>query len=119
MRSLGITRTPCPRASRRVARRTELYRFSGPAALMAEPGRMEPVTTTGLGLFKVRLRKYAVSSSVSVPWVTTTPSTAGSASRSEEHTSELQSLMRISYDVFCLKKKNYLQYNTGEHLILL
>src|SRR3546814_7130982 len=27
------------------------------------------------------------------------------ASRSEEHTSELQSLMRISYAVFCLKKK--------------
>src|SRR3546814_8071346 len=27
------------------------------------------------------------------------------AERSEEHTSELQSLMRISYDVFCLKKK--------------
>src|SRR3546814_2896062 len=27
--------------------------------------------------------------------------------RSEEHTSELQSLMRISYDVFCLKKKRY------------
>src|SRR3546814_3381481 len=26
--------------------------------------------------------------------------------RSEEHTSELQSLMRTSYDVFCLKKKN-------------
>src|SRR3546814_9590423 len=26
--------------------------------------------------------------------------------RSEEHTSELQSLMRISYAVFCLKKKN-------------
>src|SRR3546814_1325060 len=30
--------------------------------------------------------------------------------RSEEHTSELQSLMRISYAVFCLKKKN--QTNT-------
>src|SRR3546814_4474567 len=29
-----------------------------------------------------------------------------SVSRSEEHTSELQSLMRISYAVFCLKKKN-------------
>src|SRR3546814_8074821 len=28
------------------------------------------------------------------------------ASRSEEHTSELQSLMRTSYAVFCLKKKN-------------
>src|SRR3546814_13422494 len=34
------------------------------------------------------------------------PSTgAGTISRSEEHTSELQSLMRISYAVFCLKKK--------------
>src|SRR3546814_5854720 len=37
---------------------------------------------------------------------TTTPSNIKSASRSEEHTSELQSLMRISYAVFCLKKKN-------------
>src|SRR3546814_5873018 len=31
--------------------------------------------------------------------------------RSEEHTSELQSLMRISYAVFCLKKKNYTHTN--------
>src|SRR3546814_5993563 len=31
---------------------------------------------------------------------------AGHEPRSEEHTSELQSLMRISYAVFCLKKKN-------------
>src|SRR3546814_4332539 len=31
--------------------------------------------------------------------------------RSEEHTSELQSLMRISYAVFCLKKKNKLKNN--------
>src|SRR3546814_1556255 len=34
--------------------------------------------------------------------------------RSEEHTSELQSLMRISYAVFCLKKKNKL-YNTTQY----
>src|SRR3546814_6340722 len=32
--------------------------------------------------------------------------------RSEEHTSELQSLMRISYAVFCLKKKKITQLNT-------
>src|SRR3546814_2868270 len=32
------------------------------------------------------------------PWLAAVP-------RSEEHTSELQSLMRISYDVFCLKQK--------------
>src|SRR3546814_5810817 len=35
--------------------------------------------------------------------------------RSEEHTSELQSLMRISYAVFCLKKKN--QTNTNRTLL--
>src|SRR3546814_1603143 len=35
--------------------------------------------------------------------------------RSEEHTSELQSLMRISYAVFCLKKKNkYLLHSTTD-----
>src|SRR3546814_5488160 len=32
--------------------------------------------------------------------------------RSEEHTSELQSLMRISYAVFCLKKKKNLTHHT-------
>src|SRR3546814_5006470 len=41
-------------------------------------------------------------------------STSG-GTRSEEHTSELQSLMRISYAVFCLKKKKYIQ----EHLSIL
>src|SRR3546814_1157209 len=40
--------------------------------------------------------------------------------RSEEHTSELQSLMRISYAVFCLKKKNntnkkHIQPDTNKH----
>src|SRR3546814_10230639 len=46
-----------------------------------------------------------------------------SAFRSEEHTSELQSLMRISYAVFCLKKKknanqtyNYAVINIPYHL---
>src|SRR3546814_3373004 len=38
----------------------------------------------------------------SPPW---TGSLGGSYDRSEEHTSELHSLMRISYAVFCLKKK--------------
>src|SRR3546814_6083598 len=40
--------------------------------------------------------------------------------RSEEHTSELQSLMRISYAVFCLKKKKHQQIKTNiEHVIRL
>src|SRR3546814_3870155 len=45
-------------------------------------------------------------------------------SRSEEHTSELQSLMRISYAVFCLKKKksiqrNYRKLSSKTHTIIL
>src|SRR3546814_4106392 len=35
--------------------------------------------------------------------------------RSEEHTSELQSLMRISYAVFCLKKKQKIHPTTQHH----
>src|SRR3546814_1038927 len=38
--------------------------------------------------------------------------------RSEEHTSELQSLMRISYAVFCLKKKNNKQIHIHTHIQL-
>src|SRR3546814_9958208 len=39
------------------------------------------------------------------------------AERSEEHTSELQSLMRISYAVFCLKKKKSKQNKQRNHTI--
>src|SRR3546814_1121439 len=57
----------------------------------------------------------AISASISASWARTdgsgeSASICARASftrfRSEEHTSELQSLMRISYAVFCLKKKN-------------
>src|SRR3546814_9729798 len=40
--------------------------------------------------------------------------TANLKSRSEEHTSELQSLMRISYAVFCLKKKKQQKINNSK-----
>src|SRR3546814_2481573 len=43
------------------------------------------------------------------------PSEAAQNGRSEEHTSELQSLMRISYAVFCLKKIN--TYNIDQNTI--
>src|SRR3546814_2090550 len=36
----------------------------------------------------------------------------GATARSEEHTSELQSLMRISYAVFCLKKKTTINHDS-------
>src|SRR3546814_3607341 len=44
-------------------------------------------------------------SSISGPIISRFRPTSKASSRSEEHTSELQSLMRISYAVFCLKKK--------------
>src|SRR3546814_7913903 len=51
----------------------------------------------------------SLNDSVAVPkkWTWTSPGRRkpGYLKRSEEHTSELQSLMRISYAVFCLKKK--------------
>src|SRR3546814_4199414 len=46
------------------------------------------------------------------------PAKPDPVARSEEHTSELQSLMRISYAVFCLKKKkNRKKEKTGDRLI--
>src|SRR3546814_6373143 len=51
----------------------------------------------GAGQFRRRARHPAADADRGLPH---------RASRSEEHTSELQSLMRISYAVFCLKKKN-------------
>src|SRR3546814_1748590 len=44
-------------------------------------------------------------------WLLDHPQEAGVRPRSEEHTSELQSPMRISDAVFCLKKKKHTSYN--------
>src|SRR3546814_1992531 len=46
------------------------------------------------------------------------PAGAQAQRRSEEHTSELQSLMRISYAVFCLKKKKTKQQDTSKYFKL-
>src|SRR3546814_8958073 len=47
-----------------------------------------------------------------LPYQRLKPCSTCQALRSEEHTSELQSLMRNSYAVFCLKKQKTLQYPT-------
>lgn len=54
----------------------------GALLLIAVAGRIAPTITTGLSLLTTRSRKYDVSSSVSVPWVMTTPSTSDCASTS-------------------------------------
>jgi hypothetical protein len=70
-----------PRDTGAAAVRIALRRFSGPSALIAVAGRWEPTRTTGRSCFTVRLRKYAVSSSVLVPCVITTPETAASVAK--------------------------------------
>src|SRR3546814_3186370 len=58
-------------------------------------------------IIKERLRtlKWRIPVERGIHKATARPSFFGRHRRSEEHTSELQSLMRISYAVFCLKKK--------------
>src|SRR3546814_6358271 len=66
-----------------------------PAYHFSETDALERISRTGLGMTAATSRTESPDSF----------SGGNSASRSEEHTSELQSLMRISYAVFCLKKK--------------
>src|SRR3546814_4663747 len=56
--------------------------------------------------FQKLFRKLAPVSCFGSAMATSMGSIHADSRRSEEHTSELQSLMRISYAVFCLKKKN-------------
>src|SRR3546814_7571685 len=55
---------------------------------------------------------------VALPLVVLARADALLSQRSEEHTSELQSLMRISYDVFCLKKKKTQPYKYYNNVLL-
>src|SRR3546814_3642339 len=63
----------------------------------------------GLGHIGTRVLKLGTAFGMKVlacdPYIDKKEILARGAQRSEEHTSELQSLMRISYAVFCLKKK--------------
>src|SRR3546814_4087798 len=85
--------SPAERAA--VARRLELLAVDRLAAELT-------VTNVGGRLFRVEGPWEAA---VQQACVVTLEPVPGELTRSEEHTSELQSLMRISYAVFCLKKK--------------
>src|SRR3546814_6231189 len=74
---------------------------------MASLGRVQsPRMRTTLGLSRRALTASLSSTSFLFTWQVMHHSavTSTKTTRSEEHTSELQSLMRISYAVFCLKK---------------
>src|SRR3546814_2349285 len=70
--------------------RTEGGRYRPASPRVVQRYRMNIGTIVEAVMLKVRLRRGPV---------------LGEIERSDEHTSELQSLMRISYAVFCLKKK--------------
>src|SRR3546814_2805986 len=84
--------TPPPTKS--AASRSRSTTTANPSATRRSPRSPPPPTSPGASCSPSSARKTC-------PAATPTPA----ASRSEEHTSELQSLMRISYAVFCLKKK--------------
>src|SRR3546814_10466099 len=67
----------------------------------AMDGRGRLIIRTG----QVQLAHHEVGECAGGEYVTLRVSDDGCGMRSEEHTSELQSLMRISYAVFCLKTK--------------
>src|SRR3546814_14033110 len=87
-----------------------LYFFCGFFLMIRRPPRstrtdtLFPYTT----LFRSPSRATPAPAIPTGPW---SPPAARTDHRSEEHTSELQSLMRISYAVFCLKKKKKTQHN--------
>src|SRR3546814_9928219 len=58
------------------------------------------------------LQSLATRSGGAIGTITRSDTSALAIARSEEHTSELQSLMRISYAVFCLKKKTKKRHST-------
>src|SRR3546814_6372421 len=74
----------------------KLLAGNGIAANAIHGNKSQPQRERALGEFKSGKVKILIATDI----------------RSEEHTSELQSLMRISYAVFCLKKKKKQNHNT-------
>src|SRR3546814_6904486 len=75
----------------------------------------------GFGIIRARstvLRNCSMRGAWSASHLVTAASRSPFGNRSEEHTSELQSLMRISYAVFCLKKKKKKKNKSTEQITI-
>src|SRR3546814_9376481 len=81
-------------------RRGTTVRFRPDPEIFGENPRFQPAR-----LFRMARSKAYLYRGVKIRWRCDAALLKPGAERSEEHTSELQSLMRISYAVFCLKKK--------------
>src|SRR3546814_8969536 len=93
------TDTLCPYTTLFRSHRT-FYCMPLLAAATVQAASMSPSLMRRLRIYRILRRKRSLTLKSEPRDATACPV------RSEEHTSELQSLMRISYAVFCLKKKN-------------
>src|SRR3546814_3559973 len=75
-------------------------------ALLGLNARVESAVNKGKTVYRVRLGPYGTATELA------SPKAKIASGRTEEHTSELQSLMRTSYDVFCLNNKKQKQQKT-------
>src|SRR3546814_6373560 len=91
---------------------TTLFRSTYQAPSRASAGVASTVddSATTMASFRINLSPFLFASQRNDLELNTVSGV--SVQRSEEHTSELQSLMRISYAVFCLKKKTYTNHKT-------
>src|SRR3546814_5965342 len=92
---------------------TTLFRSSAPAPLVDRIVELHGLDGT-IGVANLAARMGRAGSEVALAKAYTIIGEALGVDRSEEHTSELQSLMRNSYAVFCLKKKNINHKYTSE-----
>src|SRR3546814_7937083 len=79
----------------------------GRGSLMQNPGEFPHALEHDYPMSEGAARYYKSGKSLAYRYLPFWAASLVSRARSEEHTSELQSLMRISYAVFCLKKKTY------------
>src|SRR3546814_4137273 len=82
---------------------TTLFRSVALAVEERPQGEADAESRVAMVAVRRIIARHAVIAAVRLAVI---PPVVAAVMRSEEHTSELQSLMRISYAVFCLKKKN-------------
>src|SRR3546814_3053585 len=92
---------------------SDLIRPELMAAAAMTPTVTNPRNPGGISL-RMKLMKTVIFSPWNVGAICPGMAAIRSGRRSDEHTSELQSLMRISYAVFCLKKKIYLTKSASQ-----
>src|SRR3546814_10463778 len=106
---MAMSTTTLPSSMPLSISRVSTFGALAPVTSTAPTTRSAPATsratTSWYGYSAVTLLPRRIISSMRSVRISNTVTFAPAAARSEEHTSELQSLMRISYAVFCLKQK--------------